>query len=230
MLTAKSSCVTPICKPTTVSSCSCVHIWLCFVWIYIQPFLPLIPTHEPYVQSDSEQAATEEVCMWRRHFCKCCYVYISLYCSNHHIISFLTKCRIVLTFYTLPSCDKKKKRSVSISPPCVIYTIPTILPSVITNKNTAVSFHISCKEKNVGVDVSISLYSHTCLWLYIFLYILYSTIMTLFKRTCQGKKKGRSPGQQYGRTWNHKDGLTVAARISLIITTSSPAVTISTTE
>lgn len=28
-----------------------------------------------HMQSDSEEAATEEVRKWQRHFCKCCYVY-----------------------------------------------------------------------------------------------------------------------------------------------------------
>lgn len=195
---------------------------------------PTIPTLDPDTwttcnQTQNRQQRKRSACGGGTSVSVVMYTYLRIVPI---IISFLFSQNAVSCLHsTLCRLVTKRRSDLWVSLlPSMIYTIPTILPSVITNKNTAVSFHISCKEKNVGVDVSISLYSHTCLWLYIFLYILYSTIMTLFKRTCQGKKKRRSPGQQYGRTWNHKDGLTVAARISLIITTSSPAVTISTTE
>jgi len=164
-------------------------------------------------------------------------MYTSPYCSI--IVSFLLSqnavCHIILNTCHLAT----KRRSdlwVSLLPILVWFILyQQYCLQLSLTKNCRIISHISCKEKNVGVDVnvSISLYFYTCLWLYISLYILYSRwwITRLFhKNICLGKKKRRSPGQQYGRTWDYKDGLTVAARVSFIITTSSLAVTRSTTE
>lgn len=154
---------------------------------------PTIPTLDPDTwttcnQTQNRQQRKRSACGGGTSVSVVMYAYLRIVPI---IISFLFSQNAVSCLHsTLCRLVTKRRSDLWVSLlPSMIYTIPTILPSVITNKNTAVSFHISCKEKNVGVDVSISLYSHTCLWLYIFLYILYSTIMTLFKEHVKERRR-----------------------------------------
>lgn len=154
---------------------------------------PTIPTLDPDTwttcnQTQNRQQRKRSACGGGTSVSVVMYTYLRIVPI---IISFLFSQNAVSCLHsTLCRLVTKRRSDLWVSLlPSMIYTIPTILPSVITNKNTAVSFHISCKEKNVGVDVSISLYSHTCLWLYIFLYILYSTIMTLFKEHVKERRR-----------------------------------------